>query len=370
MNQDPSLVNVFPISTSAFGLRSNWFELFSPKLIQPAFLVMVLFLVISIGIMAMKRFEDPALVKKLWNFPIIIIAATFWPFIVRSLKDLIDTFNTFLVRDVFQIPWEGFGYPEVGSISNVFGWSAEALARFMPNLAYWVMYAFFIIFFFFYAVLGPLVIAKGILYDEIDSFLELIKELTVLLLWQTTVVILVAFLLPDIVSGRSFPANPESNFYFLSLILGVLIFFTATITRKFANHLGSTIFTSGFRWGGAMLGIYAFSRLGGLTAAVVGIKPPIIREPYVTIARRTLKIDEFTGRARQGKKIENLEMEKEDLETELTYLRGQVRDIYESFNIQPGEGGAVAHRSRFVDLSQRAKIELQRGGRQQGEGQT
>ncbi|RME14061.1 MAG: hypothetical protein D6797_09695 [Bdellovibrio sp.] len=249
----PHFVDVFPITTRAFGFRPNWFLLDSSLLIRPAYLLMVLMLVLSIGIMALKRFEHADLEKKLWNIPIILTAVVAWPFLIIGLKSLVDAFNTFLVHDVFQIEWKGFGFVSLKSPFNIFSWSVESLARLLPNLSYWLIYSFYIVFFFFYAVLGPFIMAKGILFDEIEAFLELIAEVTILFLWQTTLIIFVAFIMPDIVSGKPFPPHPKENFFFLSIILGLMILFVPSITRKFGNHLGSSFFPPGIRWGGESL---------------------------------------------------------------------------------------------------------------------
>ena len=137
------IVNVFPITKKVFGFSANWFDTYAPLLIRPAYLLMVLLLVIYIGIMVLKRFENFDVEKKLWNLPVIITVIATWPVLILGLKDFIDYFNTFLIRDIFQIPWEGFGYPDMGSITNIFGWSADAIARLLPNLTYWIIYSFF-----------------------------------------------------------------------------------------------------------------------------------------------------------------------------------------------------------------------------------
>lgn len=375
------LVDVFPITTHAFGLRPDWFNYFIPKLIHPAYLLMILLLVIAVGIMILKRFEESDLVKKLWNIPVIIVIVSFWPILVLGLKELVDVFNTFLVFEVFQIAWEGFGFPDVGSVKNFIGWSAEGLARLLPNLAYWVMYAFYLTFFFFFAVLGPLVLAKGILYDEIQAFLDLVREITVLFLWQTTVIILVAFIMPDIVSGRPFPPNPSSNYYFLSLILGIMIFFTASITRKFGNHLGSALFPQIFKWGGAMIGLTTLARFSSAGITAAGYTTPSTMWKH-----RFLFAEEIWNRYRDEHKIQHLEQEiynlhekwptesVEDLKYHSTinsHSHGNTHDphslknSYSNFNLhehEPSSLHAKAHatssRSHFIAHSQKAKKEI------------
>ena len=103
MNSD-QLVNVFPISAEAFGLHAGWFQSYLTALTHPTYELMVLFLVISVGVMALKRFEGADLEKKAWNLPVIISIVVMWPILIVGLKSLIDNFNTFLVHEVFQIP--------------------------------------------------------------------------------------------------------------------------------------------------------------------------------------------------------------------------------------------------------------------------
>ena len=66
-------IKIFPLDSGMLGMRADWFELVSSKLIDPAYLLLVLFLIIFVGVAVLKRFEEVNLTKKLWNIPIIII---------------------------------------------------------------------------------------------------------------------------------------------------------------------------------------------------------------------------------------------------------------------------------------------------------
>lgn len=357
-------VDVFPIFSSAFGLRPDWFYAFTPKMIAPAYLLLTLLLIVWIGILALQRFENPDFEKKLWNLPVIIIAILFWSALVLGLKELVDSFNTFLVGNVFGISWVGFGFPEIGSFDNVFAWPTEGLARFLPNLAYWVIYAFYIIFFFFYAVLGPLVLARGVLFDEVETLLELIKELTILLLWQTTMVIVVAFVMPDIVSGKPFPARPEANFYFLSLILGILIFFVPSLTRKFVSHLGRPFVPLGFRWGGAMLGVTGLARAGGVALAGAGVSTRAMGTAK-TVFERAARVEDFRTRYQLGKRVQTLEGEERTLEKIVRDEQEEDREQQQTiFSIRSNDESLGLPRpdrkETFFDLSKQAQEEIRR----------
>ncbi|MCB9024813.1 MAG: hypothetical protein H6625_00720 [Bdellovibrionaceae bacterium] len=348
-------VDVFPITSNVFGLRSNWFEVFVPKLIQPTYLLMILMLVISIGIMTLKRFENANLVKKLWNLPIIITLVVIWPFLILGLKDLIDTFNTFIIYDIFQIQWKGFGFPSLGSISNIVAWSAEGLARLLPDISYWIIYSFYLVYFFFFAVIGPFILAKGILFDEIDAFLEIIKELTLLFLWQTTLAILVAFIMPDIVSGEPFPAQPKANFYFLSLILGIMILFVPAITRKFGNHLGSSIYPPGFRWMGQMLALGAVGKVSTLGLSALG--KTVSPEKMNIWRHRILTAEEFRKRYKHQHETLDLMSEKAELEHKLLEYKSQYQDQTIDKNIQYQAPHANGKNYNFIDNLKKAKLE-------------
>lgn len=319
---------------------------------------MTLLLIVSIGILALKRFENANLEKKLWNLPIIIIIVLFWPFLIMGLKNLIDTFNTFLINDVFQIPWLGFGFPAVGSVTHIMGWTADGLARLLPSLAYWIVYAFYIIFFFFFAVLGPFILAIGILSDEIDAFLSLLKEIVILFLWQTMMVILVAFIMPVIVSGDPFPSNPPTNFYFLSFILGIMILFVPSMTRKFTSHLGGGIFPKVFKFGGAALALTGIGKVGALGLGAIGAdasKASLMIEPWL---RRAGNIDDFKSKYQNLKELQRTEDESNTYQSK--FQEQQDIDLY--YGRKNGEAQSKREADVLFGLLKKAKVETQNDG--------
>lgn len=367
-SSNQQVVNVFPISSGAFGFSKNWFDAYASRLIQPAYLLMTLLLIIAVGIMVLKRFEDSNIEKKLWNLPVIITILGVWPFIVLGLKSLIDVFNTFLIHDVFQMEWNGFGFPSFDSIADILGWTRKAIVTLAPTLSYWIIYAFYIVFFFFFAVLGPFVLAKGILFDEIDAFLELTKELTLLFLWQTTLVILVAFILPDIVSGKPFGpiAGVSPSTYFLSIILSIMILFVPSITRKFANHLGSSFFPTFFKAGSIILGLGAVSK--GLSAAgAPGVGMQIKKQSH-----RVLMGLEFRKRYQHQHELLDLKDRNYELEHELKEVREEDEMYHTRSNFSPEYDQEpnqeaekrLRNKNRYLALSKRAKEELKRNAKE------
>lgn len=358
------IVEVFPIRKGAFGLSADWFEVYAPKLIQPSFLLMVLLLMISVGILALKRFEHAHMEKKLWNIPIIIVIVSFWPHVVLSTKNLIDIFNTFLIRDIFQIEWNGFGFPDVDVGSSII----EFLIRGLPNLSYWIIYAFYMIYFFFFAVLGPFVLAKGILSDEIENFLDVIKEIVVLFLWQTTLAILVAIIAPDIVSGQASSSYVKASVYFMSLVLSVMILFVPRITQKFAGHLSSSMFPPTVRALGAIFGISIASR----ALASVGI--PVAHHKWEALTHETLMIREFAKSTRHQHEVTTLEEDKKLFERKLETAIEENSDHVSAsphkdghFPIEKGEHhkkheakSGEGTQSNFVKLAKKAKEDLKK----------
>lgn len=345
------LVSVFPLNTSAFGVRADWFQTFATRFEHPAFLLLILFLVLSIGIAILKRFEDTDWDKKFWNLPVLISAVLFWPALVLSAKELVDVFNTFLIKNVFGINWTGFGFPTLQSPVDIVTLPIEGLTRLLPNLAYWIIYAFFLIYFFFYTVLGPLLLAKGMLTDEIDGILELSKEVLVLLLWQTTTVILVGFLMPDIVSGKPLPSRPESNFYFLSLILGIMIFFVPPLTRKFTTHVESAFIPLGLKWGGAMVGLSLAGRTAGAAIAGAGASETIFQN-IRRFTEHAKRADDFRSRYEHRQRTQDLTERRDDLEnhlhTELERGKRAEKDAENRENLNES----------LFEMSERAKKEM------------
>lgn len=346
MPNDNGVISVFPLSGSVLGMRADWLTSLVPRLIHPSYILMAFMLVLWVLFATLKRFEGADFDKKAWNVPVVVTSVVFWPTIVIGLKVLIDTFNTFLVNEVFKIPWHGFGFPRIDSVPGLLSFPAEALARFLPNLAYWIVYTFFVIFFFFYATLGPLVMAKGILADEIETIMDLLQEVVVLLLWQTTFVIFVAFVMPDIVSGRHLPANPPTNFYFMSFVLAIMIFFVPSVTRKFTQHIQGTFVPLGFRWGGAMLGIAAVGRAGSATLAAAGV-PAESGEIFAFLKNRLSKVEEFRTRFKSRLDVQERDRERAELESKLRHDSEEEEKAREKVKESP------------LDLFKRAKKEAE-----------
>lgn len=259
-------VEVFEI-TPMFGQLSDKFEAI-------AYVLLVLFLIIVIGIHALKTFSSINLETKLYNFLIAIVLISAWPIILFALKDFVDRFNGFLVHEVFNIKWVGEeGIAPLNQLkeawnnfgNNVFTWPLKTLnlvAIVALLVSREVIHGLFLVFFFFLAVLGPLIIAKTTLVDEVDGFIDLIRESITLLLWQTTYVIILGLLYVESETGPYIFTN-ESNVLLQSVkILGIVIltFLIPTITRKYGNHLGTSFVPLVAHYGGVALAAGAVGR--------------------------------------------------------------------------------------------------------------
>lgn len=118
------------------------------------------------------------------------------------MKELVDAFNTFLIREVFALDWTGF--EAIGNliwekvkfetrITDVLFSSLAKILAYGLDLARLFLYYLFVLWFFFYKLMGPFILARGVLSDNLSVLKELLTEVCILLLWQTTFVFLLGF---------------------------------------------------------------------------------------------------------------------------------------------------------------------------------
>jgi len=187
-------MEVFPLSNTFGSLDSN--------LNQVAIYVLVLMFLISIGFYALNRFEGFNPESRVNQFIIFGVFIGLWPQVMTGMKELVDSFNGFLLKDVFHIQWQGFETIgsviwervriENGYVDLFFNGLSKCLA-YALDVARLLLYYLFAFWFFFYKTLGPFVIARGILADDFSVLKDLLGEVSILLLWQTTFVLLLGF---------------------------------------------------------------------------------------------------------------------------------------------------------------------------------
>ncbi len=193
------MIEVFPISGvfRDFDLRVN----------QVALSILVLLFLVSLGLYALNRFENFALDSKVYAFITFAVLIGLWPHIVNGIKGVVDALNTFLVTSVFRdefgtwkgremlgpLVWERI-HLKTGIFDSVLK-ILSVLLTFLLDVGQYFLYAFFLIFFFFFKIFGPFVLARGILAEDFSVFQQLLREVTLLFLWQTTFIILVGVFL-------------------------------------------------------------------------------------------------------------------------------------------------------------------------------
>jgi len=193
------MIEVFPLD----GL----FRDFDVRINQAALAVLVLLFLISVGLYALNRFENFALDSKVYSFITIAVLIGLWPPTVQGIKSLVDTLNTFLITSVFHDEfgvWKGremlgpLVWSRIHLEAGIFDSILKILAvllTFLLDVGQYFLYAFFLIFFFFFKIFGPFVLARGILSEDFSVFKQLLREVTLLFLWQTTFIILVGVFL-------------------------------------------------------------------------------------------------------------------------------------------------------------------------------
>jgi hypothetical protein len=158
--------------------------------------------------------------------------------------------------------------------------------------------------------------------------------------------------MPDIVSGKPLPAKPETNFYFLSLILGVMIFFVPPLTRKLTTHIESSFVPLGFKRGGAVLGLMVAGRAAGAAMSGLGASDTAVRR-MARIGEIVVRADEFRSRYHHRKDIQNLAEERDQLEKHL-------HQDYERSSQADEEAAQRLQRQRdLIALTKKAQSEIE-----------
>ncbi len=193
------MIEVFPID----GVLKD----FDTRINQAALTVLVLLFLISLGLYALNRFENFALDTKVYAFVVSAALIGIWPHMIEGIKAMVDALNTFLITRVFA---DEFGVWRGREMLGGLVWSRihlnvgifdsvlkvlSILLTFLLDVGQYFLYAFFLVFFFFFKIFGPFVLARGILSDDFSVFRQLLREVTLLFLWQTTFIILVGVFL-------------------------------------------------------------------------------------------------------------------------------------------------------------------------------
>lgn len=193
------MIEVFPLE----GIIRD----FDVRINQAALAILVLLFLVSVGLYALNRFENFALDSKVYAFIVFAVLIGLWPQIITGIKSVVDALNTFLIQSVFADEfglWRGremlgpMVWERIHLKTGIFDSVLKILAvllTFLLDVGQYFLYAFFLIFFFFFKIFGPFVLARGVLSEDFSIFQQLLREVTLLFLWQTTFIILVGVFL-------------------------------------------------------------------------------------------------------------------------------------------------------------------------------
>jgi len=188
------VIEVFPIIGNA--------EILDKSLNSAALVVLVLLFLIGFGFFAINRFDGFQPETQLNHLIVLAIFIGLWPQVMSGIKELVDGFNTYLIQSVFGLNWTGF--EAIGSIvwekvkfegvveDYLFSSLAKILA-YALDVARLLLYYLFVLFYFFFKIIGPFILARGVLSQEFNTLKELLSEVSILFLWQTTFVFLLGF---------------------------------------------------------------------------------------------------------------------------------------------------------------------------------
>lgn len=288
-------------------------------MMQPlAFDLLVLFFIVSIAIFAMKAFEGLDLQERLWTFMLCVIFIILWPILVTSLKEVVDGLNGYLQsffdlknfsqqavdRGLIEEMSLRFSAPELNQ-ADPNDPNNEGLLDLIRNLgngktiewmrvtgAHWILGAInsfltsaaiasrvvvqmlYNIYFYLYLLLGPLVIARAVFSENLEAFLELLKEFVVLLLWPSMYVILAGTLAKTWGGNEGTFFNSISGIHIqlgLTIAFIILTFLIPPMTKKFAVALGTSIVTPFLRFGGIAMGLGLGQSALGVAGRALGI---------------------------------------------------------------------------------------------------
>jgi len=352
------MIEVFPVVENF----TSWPIPFMPIAIA----LLTAFFLIYMLVAALKMFEGVPIEKKVVHFIVIGILITLWPTLVIHIKLLVDSFNTFLIQRVFNMDWDqGIGISRTSQLAQAVDWGWDihhwplkvlnavlaALLIAANTLIYWL----FLLMFFLYVALGPLIIARSIFGEELEGVVDLLREVTTLFLWQSTFVILVGFLDTGYAATSQFVEVGDSILMQAGrgIALIVLILFVPLITRKIVGEVSSSIApaTSGGGAYGFALGALATHRptlaLPILTGH--GLKAEVVR----VIGKRFVRLGHKTG---ETQKLQKAEREVKRLRTETVRLEQEQEEAV--LHSEPEPPSPPSTPRSEVD-TQRPKVEFQ-----------
>ncbi len=187
------------------------FEVFSAKgltavvdarLTQAGLSLLVICFLIALGFAALDRFENFALDSKVYNLITIALFIGAWPALVDGIGSLVHLGNGILIS-VFELE-EVRHFSDASSylvglcLSERLpsGWVTTVLVKIVAFLFLvgksfleWV----YLLLLLGFKLLGPLILGRAILSQDLSVVKSLLSEVAILQLWQTTFVLLIGF---------------------------------------------------------------------------------------------------------------------------------------------------------------------------------
>lgn len=188
------MIEVFPIVGAG--------KMIDNVLNEVAFILLIFLFLVSLGFFALNRMDGFNPETKVNQVVVFAVMIGLWPQVMSGLKELVDSLNSYLIRNVFDINWTGF--EAIGSIvwekvkfnnwvGDLLFSSIAKILVYLLDVARLLLYYLFVLFFFFYKILGPFILARGVLTDDFQVLKGLLSEVSILFLWQTTFVLLLGF---------------------------------------------------------------------------------------------------------------------------------------------------------------------------------
>lgn len=175
---------------------------FDARLTQAGLGLLVICFLIALGFAALDRFENFALDSKVYNLFTITLFIGVWPAIVDGIGALVHLGNGALVQ-IFDLEevrhFSDASSYLVGLILSErlpSGWVTTVLVKIVAFLflvgKFFLEWVYLLLLLGF-KVLGPLILGRAILSQDLSVVKSLISEVTILQLWQTTFVLLIGF---------------------------------------------------------------------------------------------------------------------------------------------------------------------------------
>ncbi|PIR23413.1 MAG: hypothetical protein COV44_02920 [Deltaproteobacteria bacterium CG11_big_fil_rev_8_21_14_0_20_45_16] len=172
------------------------------RLTQAGISLLIICFLVALGFAALNRFENFAIDSKIYDLIVIALFIGAWPLLIDCIGSLVQFGNGILIRV--------FGLEEVrhfGDASSYLvgmclsdrlpsGWVTTVLVKvvaFLFLIGKFFLEWVYLLLLLGFKLLGPLILGRAILAQDLSVVKALLAEVTILQLWQTTFVLLIGF---------------------------------------------------------------------------------------------------------------------------------------------------------------------------------